>query len=297
MSTQPLANELIEHYLDGVADVAELELLQRQLAEDPTAADAFADIARFEMLLQVHLTGASKETSLFPLPLEEERGAVTSGEDLEFGIQSSETARHSPKIVNQQSVPPLIHYPLSSFINSPVFPYVFSAFVMCVGALGAWCYQVDIPSPIARANRHAAATYALSKTESAAESIGRITGMVDCRWEKGSGFRGQGVAFGKSKIPNPQSLVSLGDRFVLASGLLEITYDTGAKVILQGPVTYQVDSAVGGFLSLGKLTAKLEKKGEGEKGKAKKPITRKPPFPRSPLSIIHCSLLRHPRPR
>ena len=39
---------------------------------------------------------------------------------------------------------------------------------------------------------------------------------------------------------------------------MEITYDTGAKVILQGPVTYEVESAVGGFLSVGKLTAKVE---------------------------------------
>ena len=41
---------------------------------------------------------------------------------------------------------------------------------------------------------------------------------------------------------------------------MEITYDTGAKVILQGPVTYEVESKDGGFLSVGKLTARVEKK-------------------------------------
>ena len=56
--------------------------------------------------------------------------------------------------------------------------------------------------------------------------------------------------------------MSLGDKFALASGLMEITYDTGAKVILQGPVTYEVESN-GGYLSVGKLTGKLEKKGQG----------------------------------
>jgi hypothetical protein len=49
----------------------------------------------------------------------------------------------------------------------------------------------------------------------------------------------------------------------LSSGLLEVTYNAGARVILQGPVTYEVDSAVGGFLSLGKLTARVEAKGSG----------------------------------
>ena len=40
---------------------------------------------------------------------------------------------------------------------------------------------------------------------------------------------------------------------------MEISYATGAKVILQGPCPYEVDSAAGGFLSLGKLTARVDK--------------------------------------
>ena len=46
---------------------------------------------------------------------------------------------------------------------------------------------------------------------------------------------------------------------------MEITYDTGAKVILQGPVTYEVESN-GGYLAVGKLTGKLEKKEERGEG-------------------------------
>ena len=163
--------------------------------------------------------------------------------------------------------------------------------------------------------------------------VGRITGMVDCRFAatKGLGIRdwgleeerGDGVASGQwpvasSRIPSPQSLapspssnpqslipnpsavasgqwpvaserqrlggrdrgfeadtnkpsplsslpsplIHVGDRFEIVSGLLEITYDTGARVILQGPVRYEVDSAAGGCLTAGKLTAKLGKSGE-----------------------------------
>ena len=43
---------------------------------------------------------------------------------------------------------------------------------------------------------------------------------------------------------------------------MEITYDSGAKVILEGPCRYEVESASGGYLSLGKLTARIEKRGE-----------------------------------
>ena len=90
--------------------------------------------------------------------------------------------------------------------------------------------------------------------------IGRITGMVDCVWEgAGGGVQGSENDNQQSAIRNQKSVVAIGDRLALRSGLLEITYDTGAKVILQGPVTYQVDSAAGGYLSVGKLTARLEK--------------------------------------
>ena len=60
------------------------------------------------------------------------------------------------------------------------------------------------------------------------ELVGRITGMVDCKWA--------GTAFDSPDVP-------LGRKYELASGLVEITYDTGAKVILQGPVTYEVESS------------------------------------------------------
>ena len=40
---------------------------------------------------------------------------------------------------------------------------------------------------------------------------------------------------------------------------MEITYDTGAKVILQGPCTYEVDSDRSGYLAVGRLTARVEK--------------------------------------
>ena len=74
------------------------------------------------------------------------------------------------------------------------------------------------------------------------ETIGRITGMVDCRWAA--------TAFDSPAVP-------LGRKYELASGLMEITYDTGAKVILQGPVKYEVESAAGGYLAVGKLTGKV----------------------------------------
>ena len=87
--------------------------------------------------------------------------------------------------------------------------------------------------------------------------VGHITATADCKWSIDGDPTNS-----KSELPNPKSPIHLGDRFHISSGLLEIAYDSGAKVILQGPVTYEVDSETGGYLAVGKLTARLEKKDE-----------------------------------
>ncbi len=82
------------------------------------------------------------------------------------------------------------------------------------------------------------------------EFVGRITGMVDVKWSDDPRY-----------LPPPGfAHVPLGRKYILSSGLLEITYDSGAKVILQGPCTYEVESTAGGYLALGKLTARVEEK-------------------------------------
>ncbi len=115
-------------------------------------------------------------------------------------------------------------------------------------------------------------------------SVGRITGTVDCVWVN------------TNDAPFRDRVVQ-GDKFMLKSGLMEITYHTGAKVILQGPCTYEVESTAGGYLSLGKLTARVEKKsgrvGEGETRRlanSTSPVnpasSSSPPLPLSPSPTL-----------
>ena len=61
---------------------------------------------------------------------------------------------------------------------------------------------------------------------------------------------------------------------------MEISYQSGAKVILQGPCTYEVESAGGGYLSLGKLTARVETRGKAGGGSRKR---RQSEIPQSPI--------------
>ena len=108
------------------------------------------------------------------------------------------------------------------------------------------------------------------------EVVGRITALADCKWAGGA-------------AESPQ--VPLGRKYELASGLLEITYTSGAKVILQGPVAYEVESACGGYLSVGRLTARLETKSEVGDQRSEpanqKSETRSPTFSiRTPTAVV-----------
>ncbi len=76
---------------------------------------------------------------------------------------------------------------------------------------------------------------------------------------------------------------------------MEITYRSGATVILEGPCSYEVDSPSGGFLSLGKLTARVETKAEGGRGKGEeesrnvqvsKSSNPESPFPLPPSTFV-----------
>ena len=98
--------------------------------------------------------------------------------------------------------------------------------------------------------------------------VGRITGTAGCQWATWKVDSGQWTVGSEAEIRNPKSeipsskfLVPLGAKFNVTSGLMEITYDKGARVILQGPCTYEVESARGGFLSRGEIDRAGGKKG------------------------------------
>ncbi|MBU4273299.1 MAG: FecR family protein [Planctomycetes bacterium] len=117
--------------------------------------------------------------------------------------------------------------------------------IMGMMLLGAWAYKIT-------PHQHFATAPSKSVPSDARPEmvfVGRITGLVDVKWSDDPYYL----------PPMGYAHVSLGRKYKLDSGLMEITYDTGAKVILQGPCTYEVESTSGGYLALGKLTARVEK--------------------------------------
>jgi hypothetical protein len=139
--------------------------------------------------------------------------------------------------------------PLASFVGSMLLPYMIAVVCVGVGVLIASVLKVSSNAEIAASPPHSAVRDIQLPPPPEMELVGWITGMSDCRWVD-------------PDLAPAGARVRLGGKYALAAGMMEITYTSGAKVILQGPVTYDVDSAAGGFLSVGKLTAKLEKRGE-----------------------------------
>ena len=132
------------------------------------------------------------------------------------------------------------------FVGGPVFSYMVASVVLCFMLLGAWAYKVS------QVNSSPSQTAAIKRTINSQKMVfvGRITDIKDCVWAKND----MGTIVGAS--------VPLGRKYSLSSGLLEIIYTDGARVILEGPCEYTVNSHAGGYLAVGKLTARVEKRGE-----------------------------------
>ena len=114
--------------------------------------------------------------------------------------------------------------------------YAFAVLLLSMGVLAAWAWRGPVERgglSFAKNNSPAAGTAA------AAPVVAKVTRLVGGDW------RGQ-MAVG-ADVPSDHC-------FVLSRGILELTYNTGAKVTLEGPTLFYVDSPRGGTLQQGKAT-------------------------------------------
>jgi hypothetical protein len=146
-------------------------------------------------------------------------------------------------------------FSLRSASSNMLFPYVAAAVILCMALFVTWTYKISssqISSPsrsqVVR-DRPTPASSTGGDALPGIEFVGQITGMVDCLWTD------------PAAAARENTYVPVGHTYSLASGFLQITYDSGARVILQGPCQYVVESKTGGFLSVGRLTARVEKSG------------------------------------
>jgi hypothetical protein len=218
----PEAQLLIEAVCNGIADDAQLRDLESLLLTDEKARRSYAYLLELDANLQ-WLVGSQ----------------YAGGAALAKFIAAKETPSVSPAPTFPAT---LLHSMVGYFSSGWPVAYLVATVILGIGlTIGAFTY-VSQPGQVATHSLPPAAEHPLAP-ESLPASVGRITGMVDCKWA--------GAAVDSTRV-------TLGQKFELTSGLMEIAYDRGAKVILQGPATYEVDSKNGGFLPIGKLTGKVE---------------------------------------
>jgi hypothetical protein len=217
-------------YLDGSASSEEVDGLCVRLAADPALRERFATLC-------VIVTSLDELAALPSMQGED-------GESLRTEVPQSASNSRFPALFTNT-----IEGTVGYFSSGWPVAYLVATVIIGLGLLIGAFVRVSPPLQFARQTVPSPSTLA-PMPSSTMEFVGRITGMLDCRWADPAT-----EAISGAHVP-------LGRKYALESGLIEITYDSGARVILQGPVTYDVESKSGGYLSVGKLTARLEKKAD-----------------------------------
>jgi hypothetical protein len=108
--------------------------------------------------------------------------------------------------------------------------------------LGWWLTTRHPSAPIAAANRPSSGLVAGGPSSG---PVARLTRLVAAQWTSDGRTRREGAP------------LSAEGTLPLAEGLAEISFDHGARVILRGPAGFEVQSADGGLLREGSLTARV----------------------------------------
>jgi hypothetical protein len=262
--------DIAEAVFDRTVSDDELVELNAILLADPVSRNRYLDYCRMQVALRLELRSHRAAQKV-----QRQIGVEPAGPTAESDVDGEEPLSAIPPIVIDVS--PGGRYPLGGglfAVGGPLFSYAAATVITGMLVLGTWMYKVSLHGEVSLAKPAPASEHLPPQPV----LVGRITATAECRWADGQ---------------EAPSAVPLGRTYELASGLVEIRYDTGATVILQGPCTYEVESARGGYLSLGKLTARVETKGEGGRGRAEedespKSEIRNPksPFPLPPSAFV-----------
>jgi hypothetical protein len=232
--------ELIAALREGALSPEQAARLNGLLADSPSAREVFARHTLFQATLELAL-----ETKKGTGPICAQHPPGGHQPKVGRGKLDRSPFSSAPPIIIVQTDPALPSpFSVRSFLDSSLFSYSVATVMMAVALLVAWGWKMTRYSDFVQGSPRQTAPVDRLGPES--PMVGRITGLADCRWANAR----------KAAVDGQP--VRVGREYILAAGFMEITYQCGAKVVLEGPAVYEVESARGGFLSLGKLTARVE---------------------------------------
>ncbi len=245
---------LVESLCEGTIAAEQRDRLESLMANDREAKLYYVAYMDLHAQMQWLTRGeAQKERAEGGRRKAETKGSGVGGQGPVLQPPASRLPPTTPPIILDPST---THHPLSathSSLGSWAFSYAVATVFVCLLILGAWAVKISHRHEFAVDNsRRLTASGSSAAEHPQIQFVGRITGMADVEWSDDPDY-----------LPPAGIHVSLGRDYKLDSGLMEITYDSGARVILEGPCTYEVESARGGYLERGKLTARVETKDLG----------------------------------
>jgi hypothetical protein len=120
-------------------------------------------------------------------------------------------------------------------------------------ALKSGRMTADVPDEVEGFIVHTPVVQVVSLSAAEAQSVARLSATANCVWAEGSAATRDGA------------YLRPGQAVKLTSGLAEVTFGSGAKVILEGPANFEIESAKTAILHSGRLCADVPDDLEGFK--------------------------------
>lgn len=210
-------HKLVDALIDGKADDLVIDELSRRLNDDAAARRAYIGF----MSLEAELFALSHD----PMATESADAVTTESLSDPWQLRRLSTSRSRRWLAQW---------------------FAIGASLLIASGASSWLTYEHlrnraVSGPIADRNEPTVAP------ESDKEPIARITGTQNCRWRKGGNQSNIGYGDGLSAF----------QRLELEAGLVEITFASGVRVLLEGPATFQVPGDQGAELLIGRMTASV----------------------------------------
>ena len=169
--------------------------------------------------------------------------------DLEWSWGADHAAPKLPQLQDIQEYPTLA-IPQASKLSRTFVGFVtgVTAAALLLAAFGMLRWPSADPMQVAEVPAANSIEQPVIEVPSIAATL---TGMVDCRWNSGFAVPTYGEQLVKDRMLS------------LKSGLAQLTFESGAKLILQGPAEFLVRSEMQGTLEVGKLSAVVPQQAHG----------------------------------
>ncbi len=236
-------HELLSLMSDAALDEARSDEL-RQLLADEDAQQYYVDFAMLDACLDL----AGAERAAHEEPMLQTTAAVESYPVSPLRNSTAADATPSPVLGFLGGLTHLPGFaPTTSMIAVVLFCLVALVSVIAIrgirvhldGPTVAASKEPNLPSPTGRGARGVG-------TPVSSSPVARLVRVKDCRWN------------GHSPAPEVGQTLPSGKSLSLVSGVAEIEFDIGVKVILQSPAAFEVCSANSAKLEIGKATVEIQ---------------------------------------